>query len=519
MNSQTVTVNLVPGLSTPAVVRISQYDVVRPLVFKIMDGTKEASFASGTTCKVEGTKPSGLGFSMSCDISGSTVSVNSGLAMTQEAGMIPAELRFTNGNQNVGTANFILAVEPSPHPDGTTDGTQETMQNLETRLQGEIDGLDTRVTALEAGGGGSGLTDDVKTALLNCFAHVAWVDADGQDYYDALESALNSGDLSVSLMLSQVSSSNTATTVGYGESYTTTLTASTGYTLNTVSVTMGGVDITSTSYSSGTVSIPSVTGNIVITATAVLAAQSITATYTQSGTVYDTDSLDSLKPDLVVTANYSGGGSDTVPASDYTLSGTLTVGTSTITVSYAGLTTTFSVTVSSNLIHAWDFTQSLNDTVGSVTVALTGATRDSSGIHFTAKNHYATMAGVIESDIRIEVDITEIDTTVTDKNLRLAMVTSDSGLVYRKTDGKWEWYLGGWRVPTIYSTDKHVFDGKTLVIKIDDDSIPTAYCDGNIVADNGAALTSYTDFILGSSDYTPFNMTITAARIYRGADS
>jgi hypothetical protein len=76
-----------------------------------------------------------------------------------------------------------------------------------------------------------------------------------------------------------------------------------------------------------------------------LAAQSITAVYTQSGTVYDTDTLDSLKPDLVVTANYSGGTSETVPASDYTLSGTLTEGTSTITVSYAGLTTTFNVTV------------------------------------------------------------------------------------------------------------------------------------------------------------------------------
>ena len=40
------------------------------------------------------------------------------------------------------------------------------------------------------GGGGSGMTDDIKTALLNAFAHVAWADADGQDYYDALESAL-----------------------------------------------------------------------------------------------------------------------------------------------------------------------------------------------------------------------------------------------------------------------------------------------------------------------------------------
>lgn len=73
----------------------------------------------------------------------------------------------------------------------------------------------------------------------------------------------------------------------------------------------------------------------------------ITAVYTQSGTVYDTDSLDSLKTDLVVTATYSDSSSETVASADYTLSGTLTVGTSTITVSYGGKTTTFTVTVTS----------------------------------------------------------------------------------------------------------------------------------------------------------------------------
>lgn len=72
---------------------------------------------------------------------------------------------------------------------------------------------------------------------------------------------------------------------------------------------------------------------------------SISAVYTQSGTVYDTDSLDSLKADLVVTATYSDSSTATVAAADYTLSGTLTEGTSTITVIYGGKTTTFSVTV------------------------------------------------------------------------------------------------------------------------------------------------------------------------------
>lgn len=35
-----------------------------------------------------------------------------------------------------------------------------------------------------------GLSSNAKAALLNCFAHVAWIDEHGQDYYDALESAL-----------------------------------------------------------------------------------------------------------------------------------------------------------------------------------------------------------------------------------------------------------------------------------------------------------------------------------------
>lgn len=73
---------------------------------------------------------------------------------------------------------------------------------------------------------------------------------------------------------------------------------------------------------------------------------SISAVYTQSGTVYDTDSLDSLKADLVVTATYSDSSTETVTA--YTLSGTLTRGTSTITVTYGGKTTTFNVTVTLN---------------------------------------------------------------------------------------------------------------------------------------------------------------------------
>lgn len=121
-----------------------------------------------------------------------------------------------------------------------------------------------------------GLTDDIKQALLQIASKVAYIDEDGQNYYDALEAAL---------------------------------------------------------YPDATL-------------------EYISAVYTQSGTVYDTDSLDSLKTDLVVTAHYDDYSAETVTA--YTLSGTLTAGTSAITVSYGGKTTTFNVTVAAAPLYAFE---------------------------------------------------------------------------------------------------------------------------------------------------------------------
>lgn len=39
------------------------------------------------------------------------------------------------------------------------------------------------------------LSENIKAALLDCFAHVAWTDNQGQDYYDALEDALYADDI------------------------------------------------------------------------------------------------------------------------------------------------------------------------------------------------------------------------------------------------------------------------------------------------------------------------------------
>lgn len=144
------------------------------------------------------------------------------------------------------------------------------------QIKADLEDLDDRVEALEAGGGGSGLTDDVKTALMNLADHLAWDDDDptGQTYITALYNAL-----------------------------------------------YPPADLVS-----------------------------ISAVYTQPGKVYSTNTLDSLKSDLVVTALMSDQTTRTI--TDYTLSGTLTEGTSTITVSYEGQTATFTVTVSTHLMYS-----------------------------------------------------------------------------------------------------------------------------------------------------------------------
>ena len=98
--------------------------------------------------------------------------------------------------------------------------------------------------------------------------------------------------------------------------------------------------------------------------------------------MYDSDSLDSLKADLVVTAHWSNSTTTTVPSADYTLSGTLTVGTSTITVSYGGKTTTFNVTVSSE---EWVVVKEVgSDTTTGCLVLTDGSTNSDTGWYTSA---------------------------------------------------------------------------------------------------------------------------------------
>lgn len=80
------------------------------------------------------------------------------------------------------------------------------------------------------------------------------IDGDDTTYFDVIQSLKN------------VTSSYVGGQAESGEEFKATLTANTGYTISSVIVIMDGVDITSTAYSDGEISIASVTGDIIITA-------------------------------------------------------------------------------------------------------------------------------------------------------------------------------------------------------------------------------------------------------------
>lgn len=194
---------------------------------------------------------------------------------------------------------------------------------------------------------GDGLTADVKEALLNCFEHVAWTDEHGQDYVDALEAALYppANLLSISAVYTQ---SGAVYNTDSLDDLKSDLVVEANYDNGTSAVvtnyTLSGTLVEGTSVI--TVTYGGKTTTFSVTVTEWLT--SISAVYTQSGVIYDDDTLNDLKNDLVVTAHYADSTTETV--TDYTLSGTLTAGTSTITVSYSGKTTTFNVTVMSTAI-------------------------------------------------------------------------------------------------------------------------------------------------------------------------
>lgn len=119
---------------------------------------------------------------------------------------------------------------------------------------------------------GTGLSDIAKNLLIAILKNAVYT-VNQKANIEALENALSTQNTptdawSIVQNLTYVTSTNTAFNVKKGESYTTTIVPNKNYTINSVTVVMGGVDITNTAYNNGVITINSVTGNVTITAIA-----------------------------------------------------------------------------------------------------------------------------------------------------------------------------------------------------------------------------------------------------------
>lgn len=358
----------------------------------------------------------------------------------------------SSSGETLSVKGFMIAIDEEPLSLASDVELADESVTVPKLAQDVIDLIDA--------GTGEGLSTAIKTALLNCFAHVAWIDEHGETYYQALHDAL--------------------------------------YPVENI--------------------------------------DHITAVYTQTGTVYDTDSLDDLKSDLVVTAYYIDETSQTV--TNYTLSGTLTAGTSTITVSYGGKTDTFTVTVTqaSSAEYDWDFTTSLTDTVGGVTAVCTNCDRSASGIAFDAGTDSVVLGNVFGFGKTMEIDFSNASYAFgnvngiwfwTNQNINYGFGFRYNGIATRRGYG---WYCpspaSGWYMES--SHEKDLISGSgTLKITISDSGEPKAYLNGTELilkdeSDRSPAYTNESDvsyITLGSpnSNYPSFyNANITAVRIYDG---
>ena len=132
--AEQILLNMVPG-GIPGSFHVSQGDAGRTLTALLMENEQAFIVPAGSTVKIVGTKPSGLGFQIAGTFNGNIVSFVTETTMTNESGTVPAEIRITDGSgTRIGSVNVMLEVEKDPHPDNTTDGDAPELINEITEL-------------------------------------------------------------------------------------------------------------------------------------------------------------------------------------------------------------------------------------------------------------------------------------------------------------------------------------------------------------------------------------------------
>lgn len=260
----------------------------------------------------------------------------------------PTTYTITNNLTNVTNSNSIETVEEGSSYSATLSPSGGYEISTVTVTMGESD-----VTSSVYSNGSINITNVTGNIIITA---------------TAIESSTEATSYTITKNLTNVTINNSLSSINEGSSYSAILTANSGYALGTVTVTMGGNDITSSTYSNGSINISNVTGNIVITASGVsipviiLSTTSLSIAENATGTF--TVKLDKA-PSSTATVNLSASNSNitldktslSFTTNNYSTAQTITVTgshdassysskTSVITVSSEGLTSkTINITV------------------------------------------------------------------------------------------------------------------------------------------------------------------------------
>lgn len=280
--------SIMPGSISP-VLNLSQYDDARAFTAHLKDENGNPfTLPSGASAKLEGMNRKGVTFEINANPSGSDITFTPKEAATDQPGLIVATLHIKSGNENISTLAVILKVQKN----GATKEEQARSPGFTDAIQDAVNAYfdnDPPFFELPSGGqSGQALLSDGADGAYWGQAH------GGSGLTDSIKSALLACFRNVGWINDQ------------GETFYQAL--------------------YDALYPPANLS-------------------SISARFNQgSAKIYNTDSLDALKPYLTVTAHYDNQTSGTI--TNYALSGLLSVGTSTITASYGGKSATFTVTVS-----------------------------------------------------------------------------------------------------------------------------------------------------------------------------
>ena len=535
MNTQTYTVNIRTGVVNIARVDVSQGDTGRTLAFSLYDGLIPFTPPTGSTVTIVGRKPSGLGFSETCTVSGNTAAVNTTLAMTQEAGKFPVELRIESDTRSIGTANFVMHVEPSPHPDGTTDGTHATVDNLQTQI-GNLANLTTTaktnlVSAINEAAQ-SGGTEVVIDNTLTQTGQAADAKKTG-DEISAIKADLGDlSDLETTDKSSIVAAINEAAQSGGGSGgVSSTAINLLGELLRLAMYNVTDSEGIASKISALEAALAVGEGYSAVVYNLTNATSSNTSSSTQTGGTYTTTLTADTDFELTsVTVTMGGTDIASTAYSNGVVSISEVTGTIVITATASSATT--------GLLYNFNLKSSMTDTVEGV-VATTTGTQSADGVTINSTNQYIDFGQIFDRNRSyvLQLGTHNLEYGGNSNHGRLLTIatsnkTNDygSGLIYRYNNGWtiYNKYNGGW--DTTFSGTyagntteaRSAFSGKRVTMYIDSSGYMYIYADGTLVGQSANPIgssytTSNTYVYVGSSASDHLEtLTVESLKVFEG---